>query len=145
MPKSSTKIETFVSPEDFREVVLDFEKYPEFLPEVKRIEVHEKSEKHALVTFHIEIKFAGFEVKTHYKVRYSISGNTIGWQLVESPTLTTNEGSWRIEEGKDGGDTIAHYEAEVATNMPIPPDVQALFAKEELPKLMQKFRDRAEG
>ena len=37
--------------------------------------------------FHIEIKVAGFEIKTHYQVRYSIDGNTIGWQLVESPTL----------------------------------------------------------
>jgi coenzyme Q-binding protein COQ10 len=145
VPKSSTQIETFVSPEDFREVVLAFEKYPEFLSEVKRIEVHERSDSHALVTFHIEIKFAGFEVKTHYKVRYAIDGNTISWKLVESPTLTANEGSWRIEEGKDGGDTVLHYEAEVATNLPIPPDVQNLFAKEELPKLMQKFRDRAEG
>ena len=145
MPKSATKLETFVSPEDFKEVVLAFEKYPEFLKEVKKIEVHEKTATSALVTFHIEIKFGGFEIKTHYKVKYAIAGNTISWKLVESPTLTTNEGTWRIEEGKDGGDTIAHYEAEVATNMPIPPEVQALFAQEEMPKLMEKFRDRAEA
>ena len=30
------------------------------------------------------------------------------------------------------------------TNLPIPPEVQALFVEESLPKLMERFRDKAE-
>ena len=38
MPISETTIETFVSPSEFLDVVLDVEKYPRFLPEVKKAE-----------------------------------------------------------------------------------------------------------
>ena len=37
---------------------------------------------------------------------------------------------------------VKKYELE--TNLPIPPEIQAAFAQEELPKLMAKIRDRAE-
>jgi ribosome-associated toxin RatA of RatAB toxin-antitoxin module len=144
MPKSSTSIETFVSPEEFRAVVTALEKYPEFLPEVKRVVVKERNADSALATFFVEVAVGGMEVKTEYTVRYSFGKSEIRWQLVESPTLTKNEGFWRIEETKDG-ETKAHYESELVTTLPIPEQMQKIFADQELPKMMQHFRDRAEA
>jgi coenzyme Q-binding protein COQ10 len=144
MPVAKTTLETFVSPDDLREVILDFDSYPEFLPEVKSVDVKEKKKDGALVTFHIAIAFGGFDVKTEYTVRYTIKPLEISWKLESSPTLTKNEGAWKLEE-TDDGETIARYQAEVETNLGIPPEVQKLFVEESLPKLMTLFRDRAEA
>jgi ribosome-associated toxin RatA of RatAB toxin-antitoxin module len=144
MPKSSTTIESFVSPDEFRAVITAFDKYPEFLHEVKRIQVKDQSAEGATVTFFVEVKVGGADVKTEYTARYSIGPKEIRWKLVESATLSKNEGLWRIEETADG-ETKAYYESELVTTLPIPEEIQKIFADQELPKMMQKFRDRAEA
>lgn len=144
MPKSTTSFETFVSPDELRAVIVAVDKYPEFLPEVKRVEVKEKSDSALLATFFVEVRFSGIEVKTEYTVRYQLAPRDVSWTLVSSPTLTKNEGRWRLEETSDG-ETKAHYEAEIVTSLQIAPDLQKLFADQELPKMMQRFRDRAEA
>lgn len=144
MPKSTTSFESFVSPDELRAVILAVEKYPEFLPEVKRVDVTERSEGALLATFYVELKVSGVEVKTEYTVRYTVGKDVISWTLVSSPTLSKNEGSWRLEETADG-ETKAFYEAELITTLPIAPELQKLIADQELPKMMQRFRDRAEA
>lgn len=144
MPKSSTNIESFVAPDEFREIVVAFEKYPEFLPEVKRVDVKERSAEGATATFFVEVSAGGMEVKTEYTVRYTFGPSEIHWKLLSSPTLTKNDGLWRIEETKDG-ETRAYYENELVTSLPIPEEVQKLFADQELPRMMERFRDRAEA
>lgn len=144
MPKSSTSIESFVSPDEFRAVIIALEKYPEFVPEVKRVDVKERSEGGAVATFYVEVSVGGMEVKTEYTVRYSFAPSEIRWQLVSSPTLTKNEGLWRLSE-TDAGETRAYYESELVTTLPIPEEMQKIFADQELPRMMQRFRDRAEA
>ena len=143
MPKSSTTVETFVSPEEFREVVLAVEKYPEFLPEVKKVVVHERTKTSMKATFYVEVNVGGMEIKSDYTCRYTIGDDEIRWALESSPTLTKNEGFWKLEE-TDDGETRAKYESEIVTSLPIPAEMQKLFADQELPKMMQRFRDRAE-
>lgn len=144
MPKSSTSFESFVSPEELQAVVVAVEKYPEFLPEVKRVVVRSRHDDGFLATFFVEVKVSGLEVKTEYTVRYVVSAGEVHWKLEESPTMTKNEGHWRFEELKDG-ETKAHYEAELETTLPIAPELQKMFADNEMPKMMQRFRDRAEA
>lgn len=144
MPKSSTTLETFVSPDELRELITDFASYPEFLPEVKRVDVKEKSAQGATVTFYVEVKVGGSEIKTEYTARYTFSEKEIRWLLVSSPTLTKNEGFWRLEETPDG-ETKACYESELITTLAIPEELQKIFADQELPRMMQRFRDRAEA
>ena len=144
MPKSSTTIETFVSPAELRAIVVAVEKYPQFLPEVKRVDVKERSDSALLATFNVEVKAAGLDIKTEYTVRYTLGKDEVSWTLVSSPTLTKNQGKWRFEETSDG-ETKAYYEAEIETSLPIAPEMQKLFADQELPRMMQRFRDRAEA
>lgn len=142
MPESRAEIESFVSPAEFLAVVLDVEKYPEFLPEVKKVEVHSRTDTAMKATFHIAVAFAGFKVETRYTLDYRIDGTTVRWTLAESPDMTKNEGEWVLEDAD--GETKAHYRSEMVTTLPIPLDVQQAFAEAEMPKLMEKFRDRAE-
>ena len=144
MPKSSTQFESFVSPEELRAIVIDVEKYPEFLPEVKKVEVRTRTADSFLATFHVQVKVAGVDVKTEYTVRYELGETEVTWALEESPNLTKNEGKWRFEETADG-ETKAWYEAEIETTLPLSPELQKMFADQELPRMMQRFRDRAEA
>jgi ribosome-associated toxin RatA of RatAB toxin-antitoxin module len=144
MPVTETSIETFVSPAEFRDIVLAVEKYPEFLGEVKRVTVEERTPKKMRATFEVSLAFAGVDVNTSYTLDYDIEDMRVAWRLAESPDLTKNEGEWRLEETADG-ETVAHYRSELVTSLPIPEGVQNAFAEQELPKLMSKFRDRAEG
>lgn len=143
MPKSSTVFETFASPDELRAIVVAVEKYPEFLPEVKKVTVRNKHGDEFLASFDVQVKVAGIEVKTEYTVRYKVTPNKVSWTLEESPTMTKNEGSWRFEEIADG-ETKAYYEAELETTLPIAPELQKMFADQELPRMMQRFRERAE-
>ena len=143
MPKSSTTVETFVSPDEFREVILAWEKYPEFLSQVKKVVVHERAKGSGRATFWVEVSVGGMEVKTEYTCKYTWTDKEIRWKLESSPTLTVNEGFWKLDE-TDDGETKAYYESEIVTSLPIPLEMQKLFADQELPKMMQLFRDRAE-
>jgi|GEM_PF-4082944 len=144
MPKSSTTVESFVSPAEFREIIVAVDKYPEFLPEVKKVEVKERNASSLVAKFFVEVKVAGSEVKTEYTVRYELGEHEVRWALLESPTLTKNDGRWKLEETADG-ETKATYENELVTSLPIPEELQKVFADQELPRMMQRFRDRAEG
>lgn len=144
MPKSSTQFESFVSPEELRAVVIDVERYPEFLPEVKKVIVKSRSGDDFVATFFVEVKVSSIEVKTEYTVRYKVAPREVTWTLEASPTMSKNEGKWRFEETKDG-ETKAFYEAELETTLPIAPELQKIFADNELPRMMQRFRDRAEA
>jgi ribosome-associated toxin RatA of RatAB toxin-antitoxin module len=144
MPKSSTTLDTFVSPAELHALITDFASYPEFLPEVKRVEIKDKNAQGATVTFYVEVKVGGAEIKTEYTARYTFSEREIRWQLVSSPTLTKNEGFWKLEETSEG-ETKAQYESELVTTLPIPEEMQKIFADQEMPRMMQRFRDRAEA
>ncbi len=146
MPKTVSKIEAFVSPSEFRDVVLDVEAYPEFLDEVKKVRVAERDDESMTATFEIAVSFGGFDVKTEYTLKYDFGEeNVVSWTLLSSPDLTKNEGSWRLEVGEDEDETIAHYEAEIVSSLPIPEVVQESFAEQALPELLEAFQSRVEG
>ena len=145
MPKSSTTVESFVSPEEFRDIVIAVDKYPEFLPEVKKVEIKERTEDALVAKFFVEVKVAGDGSEDRVRRCATRSGKSeVSWSLLESPTLTKNEGRWKLEETADG-ETKAFYENELVTTLPIPEELQKVFADQELPRMMQRFRDRAEG
>ncbi|MBX3270461.1 MAG: SRPBCC family protein [Sandaracinaceae bacterium] len=143
MPIARATLETFVSPDDLKKVILDFESYPEFMKEVARVEVLDRSPSAITARFHVHVSFAGFDLDSSYTTRYAITKDTITWELVESDSISKMSGRWALTE-TDDGECKAEYEAEVETNLAIPPEVQAAFVEESLPKLMEAFRDRAE-
>lgn len=145
MPKSSGKIEVLCASEDFLSVVTDFESYPEFIDEMKEVEVLSGSadEGKARVRFVVEVKVGGTPIRSEYTLDYVIGEDDVSWTLVSSENLTRNQGSWRLES-VENDECIAHYEAELETNLPIPAEVQKMFADQEMPRMLSKFRDRAE-
>src|SRR6266704_3505429 len=96
-------------------IIIDYEKYPEFLPEVKSIRLSNRK---------------GNEVDVHYvadivkPVKYTLrlkeeKPNKVSWTFIEGEYMKDNRGSWVLEDL--GGDKLkATYSIEVTVGMLVP-------------------------
>ncbi len=120
------------------DVVLNFEKYPEFLPDAKKV-----------TTLKTKPLTVSFEISVIKKVRYTLSfktipGKKISWSFVEGDFFKDNHGSWLFEEVKKG-QTKATYHIEVDFGLFVPSIITDKLAGRSLPKMMERFKKRAEG
>lgn len=144
MPRSIQSFEVFCSPADFQDVVLDVEKFGDFMDEVVSATIDEQTEDSMTASFVTETNIGGMQLKTEYTTKYTIKPGEITWTLVSSPTLTKNEGRWLIEAGDDDDEAKVTYELELATNMPIPEQMQTMITDQLVKELADSFRNRAE-
>lgn len=122
------------------DVITQYERYPEFLPEVKEIRTANRQ---------------GNTVDVHYKVdvvktiRYSIRvteerPRRMAWSFIEGEMMKDNKGSWVLEpEGE--GKTRATYNVEMALGLLVPKAVVNALVDTSLPKMLDAFKRRAEG
>jgi len=127
-------------PEKLFDVITHYDKYGEFLPEVKRIWTSDRK---------------GNEVKVHYEVdviktiRYTIlvkeeRPTRMSWTFVEGEVMKDNKGSWVLEpEGE--GRTKATYTVDMALGALVPKAIVTKLAETSLPKMLDAFKRRAEG
>lgn len=96
-------------------VLEDYKKYPEFMPNVSRVDIVEQSGNEAVLNYTLTLPLGKIK-----KYRLRISADTtdqlsvIAWQLLEWPELKTQEtitdtnGYWRID-GKDEKTSLVLY------------------------------------
>lgn len=121
------------------EVISDFESYPEFLPETRKVIVEKESSKSAIVTFTINlIKKITYtlDVKLHPE-------KGLEWKLEKGEIMKKNNGSWKLTPTHNGG-TKAHYEIEMDFGGVVPKAISNKLIGTNLPTMMKQFRDRAE-
>ncbi|MBI2981529.1 MAG: SRPBCC family protein [Deltaproteobacteria bacterium] len=140
MPKVSETIVVDVPPKKIYEVALDFEKYPEFLSDVKEATVQNGRSKSLIVDFDIKvIKSVQYTLKvtgTPYK--------SIRWELIKGALFKKNNGEWNFkEEGK--GKTRATYMIDIDFGLFVPSMITSRLIGSNLPSMMKKFKERAEG
>ncbi|MBI2646323.1 MAG: hypothetical protein HYW85_04740, partial [Deltaproteobacteria bacterium] len=94
MSKVSLTKEVSVPIKDFYAIVADYERYPEFISEIKKAKV--VSEKPKRVEFTLEL------MKTfHYILEFKEnSPSEVSWKLVESNLFQKNTGGWKLKEKK---------------------------------------------
>ncbi len=126
-------------PEKVFDVIANFDRYGEFLPEVKRVWTSERK---------------GNEVKVHYEVnvvktiRYTLHfkeerPKRLSWSFVEGEVMKDNKGSWVLEpEGE--GRTRATYSVEMALGALVPKAIINGLVDQSLPKMLEAFKRRAE-
>ncbi|MFH1831063.1 MAG: SRPBCC family protein [Pseudomonadota bacterium] len=72
------------------DVVSDFGRYPEFLPEVEKVKVISKTKTRAKAAFTVNMV-----KKINYTLDFKLSPpNSITWTLVEGEFMESNNGSW---------------------------------------------------
>lgn len=121
-------------------VIADFERYPEFLPEVKKIRTANRR---------------GHEVDVHYEaeivkiIRYTIRAREekptrVSWSFVDGEFMKDNRGSWALED-LGGAKTRATYSIEVAVGLLVPKSLLNVLIDTQLPRLLENFKARIES
>ncbi|HEX9243066.1 MAG TPA: SRPBCC family protein [Anaeromyxobacter sp.] len=130
--------------ERFYDVVVDYERYPEFVPGMRRCRVRMGGgEKHVEYELDLGIR------KIKYVLRHEEQRpRRVSWSLVSGDMLKRSNGSWDLADEK--GKTRAVYSVEIQIARP-PLVPQALvdrvsdeLTRVQLPKTIEAFKARAE-
>jgi len=121
-------------------IITDYEKYVEFLPEVKRIQISARSGNQ------VEVQH---EVAMIATVRYTLrltedKPSRVSWSLVKGEFMRQNQGSWLLEAQGDGR-TQATYSIEMTFGPLVPRAVVNALVETSLPKMLSAFKARAEA
>lgn len=120
------------------EVISDFESYPEFLSETKKVKIQSANGKSAKVTFNINLI-----KKISYTLDIKFSPNKgLTWKLLEGDLMKKNTGKWKLSHKK--GVTKAVYEIDMEFTGLVPKAISNRLIGSSLPTMMKAFRDRAE-
>ena len=139
MAKASRSIEINRNPQECYEVITDYEKYPEFLDEVKEVQVLESSENKWTVKYTIHLI-----KKVDYILRHEGDrGKELGWSLVEG-FFKSNTGAWVLEELEEGKKTKTTYNIDVELGRLVPSKIVTSLTEKQLPKMLETFKARIE-
>jgi ribosome-associated toxin RatA of RatAB toxin-antitoxin module len=141
----SKEILIATSPEVLYDVIVDYDRYPEFVPSVKRCRTSRN----------------GGDVRVEYevdlglkKIRYTLRHHEerphhVSWSLDSGDWMKVSNGSWDL--APEGGQTRARYSVEVQIAKPplVPQSVVDRLTDEltrvQLPRTLAAFKARAEG
>jgi coenzyme Q-binding protein COQ10 len=131
--------------EKFFDLVVDYERYPEFVPGIRSVRVHgANGEKHVEYELDLGVK------RIRYVLRMTESRPTrVSWSLVSGDMMKVSNGAWEL--AAEGGKTRALYTVEIQiTRPPLVPQmivdrVSDELTRIQLPKTLDAFKARAEG
>lgn len=140
MAGASRSIVINAPPEKLFDIITQYEKYPEFLSEVKKIRVLERKDNTVKVQYEVDV------IKTiHYTILVKEERpQRMSWTFVEGEVMKDNKGSWVLEP--DGqGRTKATYTVELALGPLVPKAIVNGLAEKSLPGMLEAFKRRAEA
>ena len=140
---ATESIVVHASPEEVYQVVIDVERYVEWVNEVKKIEVVERDA--AGRPLEVEFRAAAFGRSTTYALRYDYSRAPTELHWFQSAGDITAElrGQYRFEPTDDGTHVV--YDLEVDLAVPIPAFVKARAAQRIQSEALRELKARAES
>jgi len=122
--------------EEFFKIISDYEKYPEFLAEVKNCEVVETQTGKKKVEFTVNV-IKNFKYQLWMVEQ---SPNRIDWDFAGGDLFKKSSGSWALEE--QAGKTKATYTVEADFKMFVPGPVAKTLISVNLPNMMSAYHKR---
>lgn len=120
------------------DIITDYEKYPEFLPEVKAVRVTGKGTPQTDVHYEVDVM-----KRIKYTVRMKEERpRSVSWTFVTGEVMKDNKGSWTLEP--QGDKTHVTYQLEMALGAFVPKSIVNALAETQLPKMLEAFKQRAE-
>jgi len=127
-------------PERVFEIIVDYDRYAEFLSEVKEARSSDRR---------------GNEVDVHYgidlvkRIHYTLHmveepPRSVRWTFVKGEVMRDNRGSWTLEPTPEGM-TRATYTIEVGVGPLVPRAIVNALVDQSLPKMLEAFKKRAEA
>jgi ribosome-associated toxin RatA of RatAB toxin-antitoxin module len=141
MAQASRSVTVNVPPDKFFDVVSDFEKYPEFLPEVKKVKVEAGQGPAKEVTYTVDITA---KVITYTLKHTSEKPNVLRWTMIKGEMMKGNDGSWNLKPGAQPNTTEATYNIDLRLSALVPGFIEKALAEKSLPGLLANFKSRAE-
>ena len=131
--------------ERFFDVVVDYPRYPEFVPGIRAARVTDAGgEKHVEYELDLGVR------RIRYILRMTEARpKHVSWSLVSGDMMKVSNGSWDLSDA--GGKTRAVYTVEIQiTRPPLVPQmivdrVSDELTRVQLPKTLEAFKARAEG
>ncbi|MBI5509849.1 MAG: SRPBCC family protein [Deltaproteobacteria bacterium] len=140
MPKAEEQVVIQAPIDRVFDVITDYERYPEFLPDMRQVQVLSKTDDVAIVSFELEII-----MRIGYTLRLVEDRPTaVRWTLEKAKMMAANVGAWRLEDLGDGK-TRATYGLELKLKGLIPKSVSTRLIGTTLPETLARFKARAES
>jgi len=124
------------TPQEFYDIVSDYEKYPEFLSEVKTCRVIERRDGRCLVEFHVAL-IKSFSYRLWMT---ETPGKKISWNLESGDLFKQSDGFWEL--GEEAGKTRAVYSVEAKFKVFVPGPVAKALVSVNLPNMMSSYHKR---
>lgn len=140
MASARRSIDIEVPPERFFELLQDYQRYPEFLPEVRSVRVGARSGASVQVTYKLDVSLKIIEYTLDH---VETAPANIVWHLVRGEFMKSNDGSWTLELLPSGG-TRATYAIELNLSSLVPASLERALAEQGLPNMLSNFKARAE-
>ncbi|MEN0059047.1 MAG: SRPBCC family protein [Bdellovibrio sp.] len=136
MAKASTTEVFNCTRDQFYKIISDYEKYHEFLAEVKQCKVLKTEGSRKLVEYNVSV------IKSF---KYSLwmtenSPEGISWELASGDIFKTSIGSWKLEE--EAGKTRATYTVEATFGVFVPGPIANALVSVNLPNMMSSYHKR---
>jgi len=138
MAHASRSIVIAVTPEQLFDLIADYRKYPEFLPEVKKTTVEGDGPD---ATVHYEVDIKATLIKYTLKHR-SQRPARLEWEMTKGQMMKENKGAWTLKAVPGG--TEATYSIELKLGALVPSFIEKVLAETSLPGLLSNFKARAE-
>ncbi len=139
MPRAEHQVLIDAPVEKVFAIITDYERYPEFLPDMKEVTVLDRNDGVAKVRFELELI-----MRVSYTLRLVESPPFgLSWTLEEAKMMVENVGGWTL--AREGERTRATYALEVKLRGLIPKSVSTRLLGTTLPQTLDRFKARAEG
>jgi Polyketide cyclase / dehydrase and lipid transport len=134
-------------------VLQDYERYPEFMPRVRRVDVLERSGEQAVLAYTLALPLGhqkryriAIEAEPGPGAQSLLRWNLVAWEgLAESETIRDTRGSWQLEPGSRGeASTFVTYRVSTDPG-PIPLGLGWIvdwMSEKSLPAVLEKTRER---
>lgn len=125
--------------EEFFKIVSDYEKYPEFLPEVKSVKITKKTAEFKEMEYQVSL------IKTFkYKLKVTeVEPSKVEFIFTEGDVFKTMKGTWQIKP--EGADKCkVNYNVEATFGLLVPGPMANTLVSVNLPLMIANFKKRVQ-
>jgi ribosome-associated toxin RatA of RatAB toxin-antitoxin module len=121
---------------EFYKIITDYEKYPDFLQEVKGCKVLKTDGNRRLVEFNVSV------IKSFSYTLWMTEtpDREVSWQLASGDIFKTSNGYWKLQD--EAGKTRATYYVDATFTLFVPGPVAKALVSVNLPTMMSSYQKR---
>lgn len=140
MAKASVTEVFKCTPDELYKIVTDYNRYPEFLSEVKKCDVIKSEGNQKIVEYQVVmIKTVNYKLQmTENYVENGVS--LVVWEFIGGDVFKTLKGSWKIEP--EGSHCRATYEVEASFGMFVPGPIANTLVNISMPNMISSYHKR---